>query len=64
MITRPTTLGVIVGNRGFFPSHLCATGRTAALDAIERAGLGAVALAADATPHGSVETLAEARACA
>ncbi|MBI1873720.1 MAG: fucose isomerase, partial [Acidobacteria bacterium] len=47
-----------------FPSHLCATGRTAALDAIERAGLGAVALAADATPHGSVETLAEARACA
>jgi hypothetical protein len=22
-----TTLGVIVGNRGFFPDHLCETGR-------------------------------------
>ena len=22
-----TTLGVIVGNRGFFPSHLCESGR-------------------------------------
>ncbi len=64
MSPRPTTLGVIVGNRGFFPSHLCEAGRTAALDALQRAGLGAVALAADATPFGSVETLADARACA
>jgi L-fucose isomerase-like protein len=64
MTTRPTTLGVIVGNRGFFPSHLCSTGRTETLNAIEKAGLRAVALATDATPYGSVETLADARACA
>ena len=64
MITRPTTLGVIVGNRGFFPSHLCSTGRTDILDALERGGLSAVALSAEATPCGSVETLTDARACA
>src|SRR5262245_39208975 len=64
MTTRPTTLGVIVGNRGFFPSHLCSAGRADALTAIDRAGLRAVALAPDATPYGSVETLADARACA
>jgi L-fucose isomerase-like protein len=64
MITQPTTLGVIVGNRGFFPSQLCSTGRTEVLAALECAGLRAVALSPDATPHGSVETLSDARACA
>lgn len=64
MQTRPTTLGVIVGNRGFFPSHLCSTGRTDVLSTLEREGLGVVALAPDATPYGSVESLADARACA
>jgi L-fucose isomerase-like protein len=64
MITRPTTLGVIVGNRGFFPSHLCSTGRVEALQALEREGIRAVALGPEATPYGSVETLADARACA
>lgn len=64
MINRPTTLGVIVGNRGFFPSHLCSSGRTEVLDALERERLRAVALSPDATPYGSVETLADARACA
>ena len=64
MITRPTTLGVIVGNRGFFPSHLCQAGRVDVLGALDREGLRVVALDADATPYGSVETLADARACA
>ncbi len=59
-----TTLGVIVGNRGFFPSHLCSTGRTEMLDVLAQEGLGAVALPSDATPHGAVESLADARACA
>ena len=35
MITQPTTLGVIVGNRGFFPSQLCSTGRAEVLAALE-----------------------------
>jgi len=63
-MSRPTTLGVIVGNRGFFPSHLCSTGRTEVLAALEAEGLGAVALASEATPFGAVESLADARACA
>jgi L-fucose isomerase-like protein len=52
-----TTLGVIVGNRGFFPSHLCSTGRTEVLATLQQEHLGAVALAADATPYGVVESL-------
>ncbi len=63
-MSRPTTLGVIVGNRGFFPSHLCSTGRAEVLAALEAEGLNAVALAPDATPFGAVESLADARACA
>jgi L-fucose isomerase-like protein len=64
MSTRPTTLGVIVGNRGFFPSHLCSTGRTEILATLRQDGFGVVALDADATPYGAVESLADARACA
>ena len=30
-----TTLGVIVGNRGFFPNHLCETGREDILRVLE-----------------------------
>ncbi len=63
-MTRPTTLGVIVGNRGFFPSHLCSSGRAEVLAALERQGLTAVALAPEATPFGAVESLNDARACA
>ncbi len=63
-MSRPTTLGVIVGNRGFFPSHLCSSGRAEVLAALEAEGLGAVALAPETTPFGAVESLADARACA
>jgi L-fucose isomerase-like protein len=63
-MTRPTTLGLIVGNRGFFPSHLCSTGRAEALGVLEQEGLRAIALPPDATPYGAVESLADARACA
>jgi L-fucose isomerase-like protein len=63
-MSRPTTLGVIIGNRGFFPAHLCSTGRTEVLEALQRAGLGAVALAPETTKFGAVESLSDARACA
>ena len=63
-MSRPTTLGVIVGNRGFFPAHLCSTGRTATLAAIEKAGLASIALTPEQSAHGAVESLAEAQACA
>ena len=64
MTKRPTTLGLVVGNRGFFPAHLCSTGRTEMLGALRQQGFGVIALDGDTTPHGAVESLADARACA
>ncbi len=61
---KKTTLGVIVGNRGFFPDHLCESGRQEILTALEEEGLGAVVLGTDDTPFGSVETLQDAAKCA
>ncbi len=59
-----TTLGVIVGNRGFFPDHLCETGRAEVLRILEEQGIHAVILSPDDTPFGSVETLQDANKCA
>jgi L-fucose isomerase-like protein len=59
-----TTLGIIVGNRGFFPDHLCETGRAEVLRVLEKEGINAVILDPDDTPFGSVETLADAEKCA
>jgi L-fucose isomerase-like protein len=58
------TLGVIIGNRGFFPDHLAKSGREELLAALDRAGVGAITLSPDDTKHGAVETYADARACA
>lgn len=51
------TLGVIVGNRGFFPDHLAEAGREAMLKALADAGIRTVALTPADTPYGSVETM-------
>jgi L-fucose isomerase-like protein len=59
-----TTLGVIVGNRGFFPAHLCETGRKQVLATLEKLGMGAVIPPAKATPSGAIESLADAQLCA
>jgi len=58
------TLGVIVGNRGFFPSHLCETGRATILNVLEEEGIKAIALSPQDTTYGSVESLTDARKCA
>ncbi len=58
------TLGVIVGNRGFFPDHLCETGRQTILQVLEEEGIEAVILPTDASPFGSVESLSDAQKCA
>ena len=39
---KPVTLGVIVGNRGFFPAHLCKTGRETILKLLAAEGFKAV----------------------
>ena len=58
------TLGVIIGNRGFFPDHLAESGRREILAALERAGVDAVLPAQNETKSGAIETRAEARLCA
>jgi L-fucose isomerase-like protein len=56
----PLTLGVIVGNRGFFPGHLCDTGRAAILKVLEEEGIQAIAISPEEARHGAVESLEEA----
>ncbi len=57
-------LGVIVGNRGFFPDHLCESGRETVLRVLEDEGVEAVALQPEDTKFGSVESLTDAEKCA
>jgi L-fucose isomerase-like protein len=57
-------LGVIVGNRGFFPDHLCKTGRETILKVLKEEGLKAITLTSEDTHFGSVESLSDAEKCA
>lgn len=61
---KKTTLGVVIGNRGFFPTHLCEEGRRQVLGVLEAEGFATVVLPEQARQFGSVESLADARACA
>ncbi|MGA2110883.1 MAG: L-fucose/L-arabinose isomerase family protein [Anaerolineales bacterium] len=58
------TLGVIVGNRGFFPDHLCDTGRKTMLGILAEEHVKVIALGPEDTKFGSVETLSDAHRCA
>jgi L-fucose isomerase-like protein len=58
------TFGLIVGNRGFFPDHLAASGRADMIKAIEASGAEAVALTPADSKFGAVETREEAKKCA
>jgi len=58
------TLGVIVGNRGFFPDHLCDTGRQTILKVLAEEGINAVALTPEDTKFGSIESVTDAQKCA
>ncbi|MFN8459941.1 MAG: L-fucose/L-arabinose isomerase family protein [Anaerolineae bacterium] len=58
------TLGVIVGNRGFFPDHLCDAGRQTILKVLAEEGIKTVALTSADTPFGSIESLNDAHKCA
>ncbi len=61
---KPITLGVIVGNRGFFPSHLCEAGRATVLKVLEEEGIKTITLSSEETTYGSVESVSDARKCA
>jgi L-fucose isomerase-like protein len=64
MATKKMTMGVIVGNRGFFPDHLAKTGREEMLRALTSAGMDVVAPTPEETKYGAVETREESRRCA
>ncbi|NLG97523.1 MAG: fucose isomerase [Chloroflexi bacterium] len=61
---KPVTLGVIVGNRGFFPDHLCREGRQRVLKVLEEEGFKAVALSEEDTKYGSIVTISDSQKCA
>ena len=52
-----TTLGVIIGNRGFFPDVLARDGREEVLRVLQQEGFKTVCLTPEETKFGSVETL-------
>ena len=58
------TLGVIVGNRGFFPDHLARSGRQDIIAALDACGVKSVVLGENESKFGAVETRQEAAKCA
>jgi L-fucose isomerase-like protein len=64
MSNKKMTMGLIVGNRGFFPDHLAKTGREDMLRVLQQAGIDCVALTPDESKYGAVETHEEAKRCA
>ena len=61
---RKMTMGLVVGNRGFFPDHLAKSGREEMIQVLQKAGYGVVALAPEQSKYGAVETHDEAKRCA
>src|SRR5271156_1453910 len=58
------TMGLIVGNRGFFPDHLAKSGREEMLRVLDAAGIDVVALGPEESKYGAVETREESHRCA
>ena len=58
------TMGIIVGNRGFFPDQLAKSGREEMIQALAKAGIESVVLGPEDSKHGAVETHDEAKRCA
>jgi L-fucose isomerase-like protein len=61
---RNSTLGVIIGNRDFFPDKLVGDARAEILTVFEKLGINAILPAGTDTKLGGVETFAEAQTCA
>jgi L-fucose isomerase-like protein len=62
--TKPITLGLIVGNRGFFPAHLAESGRKTMLKVLEDQGFKVIALSPEETIYGSIVSHADSHKCA
>ncbi|HEV8507092.1 MAG TPA: L-fucose/L-arabinose isomerase family protein [Chitinophagaceae bacterium] len=59
-----STLGVIIGNRDFFPDKLVAAARTEILDLFKKLNITPILLSDADSKLGGVETFAEAKKCA
>ncbi|MGH9730324.1 MAG: fucose isomerase, partial [Candidatus Acidiferrales bacterium] len=62
--SKKMTMGLIVGNRGFFPGHLAESGRKEMISALKGAGIDVIALTPEQSGYGAVETYDEAMRCA
>lgn len=63
-IPQQLTMGIIIGNRGFFPSYLVAEARQQAITLFDRLGINTVMVDENQTELGGVETRQEAKTCA
>ena len=63
-INKPSTLGVIIGNRDFFPDKLVAAARTEVLDLFKQLNITPILLSDADSKLGGVETFADAQKCA
>ena len=61
---KKTTIGVIVGNRGFFPDSVAIDGREEVLAVLQDEGFDTVCLTPQDTKFGTVDTFPDAKACA
>jgi len=61
---KQTTLGVIIGNRDFFPDKLVAAARTEIIDLFQQLNITPILLSDTDSKLGGVETFAEAQKCA
>ena len=61
---KPSTLGIIIGNRDFFPDKLVAEARTEILGLFKKLNITPILLSDAETKLGGVETFAEAQKCA
>ncbi len=61
---KPVTVGLIVGNRGFFPSHLAESGRAEMLQILDDAGFKVITLSPTDTTYGSIVSVEDSRKCA
>ena len=64
MPPQPLTLGVIIGNRDFFPDQLVAEARQDILQVFQQQDIQPILVSPEETKLGGVETLSEARRCA
>ncbi len=63
-MSKQTTLGVIFGNRDFFPDQLVSDAREEVQDLLEEMDIGGIMLAKEETKLGDVETYRDAEKCA